>query len=267
MLCVGLIGAAPATLPTTSPTTAATQPDRRLPERTSKYNVGDLPGRYRDADKRIKLFAMKNPPAPLYDGGGREIMRVSNPVMLNVGAFKEMTVVGSARPRWYAWAWRADRKLSGWVAVEDLVDPPKVEADQTRNPAPPAESDKPLIINAARGLEQLRGLRHVSTDGNFPAGGGNMGEHYTSRNPGPLEYVYLLFAVPTVQRGGVAKDSIPDRGQFIPALDERGNFITEVLTMYRNDDFDQPVPVTFLYGRAQSGKLYGWLARANVGER
>ena len=70
-----------------------------------------------------------------------------------------------------------------------------------------------------------------------------------------------------MQRGGVAKDSIPDGGQFIPALDENGKPITEVLTMYRNDDFNQPVPVTFLYGRAGNGKLYGWLARANVGER
>ena len=124
LLTVILLGASltgAETGPTASPATIpATQADRRLPERTSRYNVGDLPGRYRDADKRIKLFALKAPPAPLYDGGGREIFRFSNPVMLNVGAFKEMTVAGSAKARWYAWAWRADRKLSGWVAVEDL---------------------------------------------------------------------------------------------------------------------------------------------------
>jgi hypothetical protein len=29
----------------------------------------------------------------------------------------------------------------------------------------------------------------------------------------------------------------------------------------------QPVPVTFLYGRAEGGQMWGWLARANVGER
>jgi len=284
VLCGVLIGAAPALAPATAP---ATQPDRRLPERTSRYNVGDMPGRYRDANKRIKLFALKSPPAPLYDGGGREIARFSQPVMLNVGAFKQMTVGAdttagavagiranaganagaNAKPGWFAWAWRTDAKLSGWVAVNDLVDPPKVEPDAARNVAPPAESKEPLTINASRGLEQLRGLRHVSTDGNIPAGGGNMGEHYASRNPGELDYVYLLFAVPTVQRGGVAKDSIPDGGHFIPALDENGNLITEVLTMYRDGDFNQPVPATFLYGRASNGKLYGWLARANVGER
>ena len=226
-----------------------------------------MPGRYRDADKRIKLFAPKSPPAPLYDGGGREIFRFSKPVMLNVGAFKEMTIDGGAKPRWFAWGWRADGKLSGWVAVDDLVDPPRVEPDVVRNVAPPAESKEPLTIDAKRGLEQLRGLRHVSSDGNIPAGGGNMGEHYASRNPGPLDYVYLLFAVPTVQRGGVAKDSIPDGGQFVPALDENGNLITEVLTMYRDGDYNQPVPATFLYGRAANGTLYGWLARANVGAR
>lgn len=39
------------------------------------------------------------------------------------------------------------------------------------------------------------------------------------------------------------------------------------MTMYRVGDFSPPVPVTFLYGRAENGELYGWLARANVGER
>jgi hypothetical protein len=39
------------------------------------------------------------------------------------------------------------------------------------------------------------------------------------------------------------------------------------MTMYREDDLNQPVRVTFLYGRAENGNLYGWLARANVGER
>jgi hypothetical protein len=39
------------------------------------------------------------------------------------------------------------------------------------------------------------------------------------------------------------------------------------MTMYRDDDFNQPVSVTFLYGRAAGGDVYGWLARANVGER
>lgn len=39
------------------------------------------------------------------------------------------------------------------------------------------------------------------------------------------------------------------------------------MTMYRDGDFGQPVPVTFLYGRAANSDAYGWLARANVGDR
>jgi hypothetical protein len=38
------------------------------------------------------------------------------------------------------------------------------------------------------------------------------------------------------------------------------------MTMYRDGDFKQPVKVTFIYGRAKDGDLYGWTARANVGE-
>jgi hypothetical protein len=30
---------------------------------------------------------------------------------------------------------------------------------------------------------------------------------------------------------------------------------------------DQPLEVTFMYGRAEGGDVWGWLARANVGER
>ena len=43
--------------------------------------------------------------------------------------------------------------------------------------------------------------------------------------------------------------------------------IVEVMTMYRDGDVNQPVEVTFLYGRAEGGEMWGWLARANVGER
>nr|CAA9294417.1 hypothetical protein AVDCRST_MAG63-4891 [uncultured Armatimonadetes bacterium] len=67
--------------------------------------------------------------------------------------------------------------------------------------------------------------------------------HYAGRNPGPRNFIYLLFAVPNVRRGGVARDSIPDGGSFLPALDD-------------------------LYGRAPGGarRRYGWIARANVGD-
>jgi hypothetical protein len=79
--------------------------------------------------------------------------------------------------------------------------------------------------------------------------------------------VYLLFPVPNVRRGGVAKDSLADGGRFVPALDDAGNPIAETMTMYRDGDLARPVSVTFLYGRAAGGDTSGWIARANVGER
>jgi hypothetical protein len=60
---------------------------------------------------------------------------------------------------------------------------------------------------------------------------------------------------------------MPNGSNFIPALDDNGKPIIEVMTMYRDDDLNQPVEVTFLYGRAEGGDMWGWLARANVGER
>lgn len=250
---------------------AAEKPATRaapLPESTSRYNRGNLPGRYRGADGHVRRFKLKHP-TDLLDGGGRSfgIVPASEGVMLNVGAFKRMRPEGAAAEKTYGWAWATDAG-SGWIALDALVDPPEVRIDEQRNPKPPAEASKPLTIDAAAGLKQLAGLRHVNSKGELPAAGGNMGEHYTSRRPGEaIDFVYLLFAVPDVQRGGVAKDSIPDGGTFIPALDENGGFITETMTMYRDNDFSQPVQVTFLYGRAENGTTYGWLARANVGER
>jgi hypothetical protein len=60
---------------------------------------------------------------------------------------------------------------------------------------------------------------------------------------------------------------MPNGSNFIPALDDNGKPIVEVMTMYRDDDLNQPIEVTFLYGRAEAGDIWGWLARANVGER
>jgi hypothetical protein len=237
-----------------------------LPERTSRYNQGNAPGRYRNADGSLRHFALKRAAVPIYDGGAREICTADKPVLLNVGAFKEMKLDGAGRKQTFAWAW-ATKAGSGWIALDDLVDPPPVKTDPTRNPKPPGEAKRALTIDAARGRELLTGLRHVNSKGVLPTGGGNKGEHYAGRHPGPRDYVYLLFAVPNVQRGGVAKDSLPDRSHFIPALDEHGRPIAETMTMYRDDDLDQPVPVTFLYGRAEDGQTWGWLARANVGER
>lgn len=236
-----------------------------LPERTSRYNVGGAPGRHRGADGKIKRFELKSP-TPLFDGGGREIGRVEKPVLLNIGAGKRMDLDGKPGAEEYLWAWKTDAG-SGWIARDAIVDAPQFEIDTTRNPKPPGETKAPLVIDAAKGTAQLTGLRHTNSQGVIPTEGGNKGEHYAGRNPGPKDYVYLLFACPNVQRGGVARDSIPDGGHFIQALDERGKPITETMTMYRDGDFAKPVPVTFLYGRAEDGDTYGWLARANVGER
>ena len=234
-----------------------------LPAQTSRYNQGDAPGRYRDAQGKIRRFELKHA-ASLYDGGGREIGTIDEPVMLNIGAAKEMNALG--REESFAWAW-STKAGSGWIARSALVDPPKVDVDPKRNPKPPREAPTPLVIDAAGGREKLAGLTHVDSDGKLPTGGGNKGEHYAGRNPGKVDYVYLLFAVPNVRRGGVAKDSLPDGSRFIAALDENGKPIIETMTMYRGNDLNQPVSVTFLYGRAENGRMYGWIARANVGER
>lgn len=240
-----------------------TQP--ALPARSSDYNVGAAPGRHRGADGKIKRFELKGD-APLFHGGGGKLGRVTKPVLLNIGAGKRMDLDGKPGAEEYVWAWKTDAG-SGWIAHDAIVDPPPFAIDLARNPKPPRESDKPMTIDAAKGTALLTDLRHTNSQGVIPTIGGNKGEHYAGRNSGPNDFVYLLFACPNVQRGGVARDSIPAGGQFIPALDEDGKPITETMTMFRGGDFAQPVSVTFLYGRADAGEAYGWLARANVGER
>jgi hypothetical protein len=201
----------------------------------------------------------------LYDGSGRAIGDVTEPVLLNVGVAKDMDPDGDGRKESFAWAW-ATKAGSGWIARSALVDAPKPDADPTRNPKPPKESKDVLAIDCAAGREKLKGLRHVDSTGKIPEGSGNMGEHYAGRNPGEKDYVYLLLACPNVMRGGVAKDSVPNGDTFIQALDENGKPIVEVMTMYRKGDLNQPVKVTFLYGRTTTSNGWGWLARANVGE-
>ena len=236
----------------------------KLPAQTSRYNQGNQPGRYRDANRRIRLFELKRGEATLYDGAGRVIGNVTKPVMLNSGAAKTMDVDGKGKKS-YAWAW-ATTAGSGWIARSDLVNPPPPDIDPKRNPRPPRESaDAPLVIDAAGGRKQLEGLRHINSKGEIPTSG-NRGTDYAGRHPGDADYVYLLFAVPNVVRGGMARDSLADGSKFIPALNEKGEPIVEVMTMYRDGDLSKPVKVTFLYGRGENGELYGWIARANVGE-
>ncbi len=239
---------------------------RELPAQTSRYNRGGFPGRYRDAKGKVRLFTLKYE-VSVFDGAGNAIGRARKPVMLNQGVTKQMEIDGKDGPETYVWGWRTDGG-SGWVPRDALADPPPLPpaADlQNRNPRPPRESPTPLTIDAAAGRKQLAGLRHVNTQGVIPRSGGNKGEHYAGRNPGPKDFVYLLLAVPNVQRGGMAKDSIPNGGKFLPALDEKGKPIQEVMTMYRGRDLTKPVPVTLLYGRAPGSDRYGWIARANVG--
>ena len=124
-----------------------------------------------------------------------------------------------------------------------------------------------MAFDAAGGTQKLTGLRHTNSKGEIPKGAGNKGEHYAGRNPGPSDFVYLLFACPNVQRGGMAKDSLPDGAKFVPAQDANNHPIIEKMTMYQDGDLHKPIPVTFIYGREQGSSLYGWIARANVGER
>jgi hypothetical protein len=234
------------------------------PNRTSPYNIGDSPGRFRSPDHRKKFFSLKAETS-LFDGGGREIGRVTKPVTLNIGACKRMNVDGKADAE-FMWAWRSTAG-SGWIARSAFIDPPPFEIDTKRDPKPPREAKELLTIHADKGTELLKGLRHTDFKGIIPDTGGNKGEHYAGQKPGPKNYVYLLFACPNVKNGGVARDSIPDGAGFVPAQDDAGKPITETMTMYRAGDFNQPVPVTFLYGRAENSNIYGWLARANIGER
>ncbi len=164
----------------------------------------------------------------------------------------------------YHFAQRTGAGVAGWVRRSALVAPPPIRRD-TRNPAPPRVSRTPLLIDTAQGRRRLSGLRFVNSHGVIPKGGGNKGEHYGGRNPGSLDYVYQLFAVPNVRYGGVAKDSLPDGSLFFPALDERGRPIVETMTMYRGRDLRRPVRVTFIYGRPARTRRFGWIARANVG--
>ncbi len=236
---------------------------RRLPDRTSVYNVGGIVPRIRDRAGNTD-FELREPTA-IYDGGGRHIGVSSGPVKLNAGALRRMDLDGNGRPETYLFAQRTGAGVAGLVRRSALVHPPPIPRN-TRDPSPPGASRTPLVIDAAEGRRKLEGLRYLNSHGEFAEGGGNKGDHFGGRNPGALDYIYLLFAVPNVRYGGVARDSLPDGSTFIQGLDSRGRPIVERMTMYRGRDLNQPVRVTFLYGRPPRSRRYGWIARANVGE-
>ncbi len=243
--------------------TAASRPSsRRLPDRTSRYNVGGVVPRIRNPAGGVD-FALRRP-SLVYDGGGRRLAIARGPVNLNAGAVRWMNLDRRGRPELYVFAQRTGAGVAGWVRRSALESPPPLRTDG-RNPRPPSIRRAPLVINAAQGRRRLAGLRFVNSHGVFPEGGGNKGEHYAGRNPGPLDYIYLLFAVPNVRYGGVAKDSRPDGSRFFLARGVGARPIRETMTMYRGKDFTRPVRVTFLYGRAMGNTRYGWIARANVG--
>lgn len=183
---------------------------------------------------------------------------------LNAGAVRQMNLDERGRPETYLFAARTGAGVVGWVRRSSLASPPPIPKS-TRNPSPPGVRHTPLVIDAVEGRRKLAGLRFVNSHGVIPEGGGNKGEHYGGRHPGELDYIYLLFAVPNVRYGGVARDSLPDGSDFLLGLTERGNPMRERMTMYRGRDLNSPVGVTFVYGRPPHSRRYGWIARANVG--
>jgi hypothetical protein len=239
-----------------------------LKYKTSEYNRGGFPIRVRDDETgKAKRFEL-NGPATVYDGVPRPIgtTRVGA-VLLNDGAVKRMDPEGRGAELHY-WAWRSGAGGSGWIPQSAFVHPPRFDKDpHGRNPRPPALSDHPLIIDAEHGRRQLAGLRFLTSKGEFPARGGNSGDHYGGRKKGSRDYIYLLFAAPNVARGGAAKDSLANGSEFFQALDERGRPIREAMTMYEGKNLNAPVRVTFVYGRGPRSRRYGWIARANVGRR
>jgi hypothetical protein len=242
--------------------------DASLPERTSRFNRGNVSGRYRDANGKRASFALRQEVA-VRDGSGREFARVLAPVMLNRGAVKQLPLDAAAEPETHVWGWGmttvvgAKRRCSGWIPRAALADPPEIGFDPRLNPEPPLEG-MPLEVDSERATRKLRGLRFKNSRGEIPRRG-NHGTDYAGRNRGPLDFIYLCFNVPNVVRGGVAKDSIPDGGLFVPGLDRHGRPIRERMTMYRGGHLSKPVPVHFAYGRAEDTQSWGWIAQANVG--
>src|SRR5215210_2794588 len=112
-----------------------------LPEQTSRYNVGRAGSRYRDARGDVRYFERLRA-SPVFDGGGRELARVREPVALNSGTKKKMDLdPPDGRVETYAWGWGMRRedggRISAWIRRMNLNDPPRVVIDPDLNPRPP----------------------------------------------------------------------------------------------------------------------------------
>lgn len=177
-----------------------------------------------------------------------------------------MNVDGQGREI-YLFAQKTGAGVSGWIRRSALLRPPPIPRD-SRNPPPPSESATRLVINGAEGNRRLEGLRFLDWHGIPRTPGANKAVHYAGRNLDGPGYVYLVWAAPNVRYGGIAKDSLPDGSEFVPALDEHGEPIEELVQMYRGRDvrLRHKEDVAFIYGRAPNASGYGWIARANVGE-
>jgi hypothetical protein len=225
-------------------------------------------GRYKDGDGNDRFFELRREVA-VRDGAGREFARVRGPVKLNRRAEKQLRVDGAHRPKTHVWGFSMRtvagdlKRCSGWILREALADPPDIGFDPSVNPKPPGEG-APLVIDCDRATRKLSRLRFKDSKGKFPKRGNN-GKDYGGRNPGSHNYINLLFNVPNVVGGGVAKDTIPNGGLFVPALDRHGKPIRERMNMYRGRHRSKKVRVYFVYGRAEDGESWGWIAQANVG--
>jgi len=245
-----------------------------LLRRWSRYNAAGAGARYRedpkDPESPTRKFKLTESTARVFDGFGREIARVGGPVELNSGTKKKMDLdPPDGKPETYVLGWRMPRTGGGsataWIRRSALKDPPAARVDPRVNPAPPRKG-KPVAIDADRGRRTLTGLYYKGSSGKF-RDTGNRGADFGGRNDRDRDrdYVNLLFSAPNVPKGAIAKDTIPDGARFVPGLSKRGRPIRLKVKMYRDRREDQEIHVHFVYGRAENGDRWGWIAQANVG--
>jgi hypothetical protein len=178
----------------------------RLPERTSRYNVGRVTGRYKTEDgKKNREFALRDQTA-VRDGSGRELALVREPVMLNRRVVKWMDVNGDGQADVYVWGWAMDTdrgKLSGWISRSQVSDPPPLDplADAPAvNPGPPRES-APLTVDCERANEALEDLRFKDRHGEIRCSGRSRGNSSERRTWAPSIPRTAIDGSPKVRHG------------------------------------------------------------------